>query len=347
MWSHHSAGQRSDLNGQWELTPSKPTTKLRRAISLFLPDAVFPPSKQGPCSTTARVWGRTRPPSPPAELLNSTPTRVTQQSTGQRGPLPKGLIGGKDFTVQVGQISGHLVIALKAKLSALSPPQPQLVSPPLPARRAGKCGAGNVTTSSSGALGDTHPFTTKKGSSMDMASRPPAASRLHSAQGAHTLRSSLHPPPTVAGASALGAPVQRAQAWAGERDRTTAGPALGGTADRIPDCGPAPVGASTPSSTRRVGRPDPAPGTQGLGQPPALPVHHFRTHVTRACAALHGRGLGTQHSTVEVGLWGSLDPPLRIQGEEPLVLKKTGRCLGFTIVLMCTILLLFLYVLLL
>lgn len=58
--------------------------------------------------------------------------------------------------------------------------------------------APSIATSSSsaapsGALGDTHPFTTKKGSSMDMASRPPAASRLLSTQGARAPRSSLPP----------------------------------------------------------------------------------------------------------------------------------------------------------
>ena len=51
-----------------------------------------------------------------------------------------------------------------------------------------------ATASSSGALGNTHPFTTKKGSSMDMASRPPAASRLLRAQGARALQISLCPP---------------------------------------------------------------------------------------------------------------------------------------------------------
>lgn len=59
--------------------------------------------------------------------------------------------------------------------------------------------APSIATSSSaaaapsGALGDTHPFTTKKGSSMDMASRPPAASRLLSTQGARAPRASLPP----------------------------------------------------------------------------------------------------------------------------------------------------------
>lgn len=59
--------------------------------------------------------------------------------------------------------------------------------------RADSIAASSSSSSSSGALGDTHPFTTKKGSSMDMASRPPAASRLLSTQGARALRSSLPP----------------------------------------------------------------------------------------------------------------------------------------------------------
>ena len=102
--------------------------------------------------------------------------------------------------------------------------------------------AGNTaTSSSSGDLGDTHPFTTKKGSSMDMASRSPAASRLLRAPGARALRASLcppHRPAAAAGASAWGTQSSwRAQA--GEHG-TAAGPAIDRPEDRIPvsDAGP-------------------------------------------------------------------------------------------------------------
>ena len=102
-----------------------------------------------------------------------------------------------------------------------------------------------ATSSSSGALGDTHPFTTKKGSSMDMASRPPAASRLLRAQRAQ--RTSLcptHPPRAAAGASAWGT-----RSLCARRPGCTGPPRVQhfvGTADRIPDSGAPPRGRPLP-----------------------------------------------------------------------------------------------------
>lgn len=122
---------------------------------------------------------------------------------------------------------------------------PSLASTCLPSpsgEESGEVRAGNTaTSSSSGDRGDTHPFTTKKGSSMDMASRPPAASRLLRAPGARALRASLcppHRPAAAAGASAWGTQSSwRAQA--GEH-WTAAGPAIDRPEDRIPvsDAGP-------------------------------------------------------------------------------------------------------------
>lgn len=191
--------------------PSTPTTKLRRAISLFLPRCCFPSFEAGPHAPLELGPASSYP---PAELLHSTPSisyTTAHRPKGTRDPLARGLVGGTDFTVQVGwggDVSGPLVKALMAKPSPLSPLQPQLVSPPPSSKESGEVRAGSfATSSSSGTLGDTHPFTTKKGSSMDMASRPPAASRLLHAQGARALRSSLRPPdwpPAAAGASAWG-----------------------------------------------------------------------------------------------------------------------------------------------
>lgn len=77
-------------------------------------------------------------------------------------------------------------------------------------------------------------------------------------------------------------------------------------------------------------RPYPAPGARGLGQPrtrPTAPLPHPSSR-DRVCPAPSGRSLSTRHSTLEAGLCRatekggpSVDPPLRIQGEEPLVLS--------------------------
>lgn len=169
--------------------------------------------------------------------------------------------------------------------------------------------AGSTATScSSGAHGDTHPFTTKKGSSMDMASRSPAASRPLRAQGARALRASSGPPhrsAAAAGASARGTQSSwRAQAGAHE---TAAGPALDRPADRTPDSDAGP-------RARLLRRLLPA-RLAGLTPPPSPaaaanhrrgPLHHFRTrsHVTKASPAPRRRGLGSRHSTLEAGLGG-------------------------------------------
>lgn len=182
-----------------------------------------------------------------------------------------------------------MVKALMAKPSPLSPPQPQLL--PSPSRKeSGEVRAGSfATSSSSGTLGDTHPFTTKKGSSMDMASRPLAASLPLHAQGARALRSSLRPPdwpPAAAGASAWGTQSSR-RAQSGVL-QTAAGPALGGIADRIPDSGAGPHRCLLPQ-LRPAGPAGltPPPRPHGLGQPrtqPAAPLPHPRSR-DRACPA--------------------------------------------------------------
>lgn len=135
-----------------------------------------------------------------------------------------------------------------------------------------------ATASSSGTLGNTHPFTTKKGSSMDMASRPPAASRLLRAQGARALQISLcppYPPRVAARASAWGVPKPlRAQ---GGVHRPAPGPALDGHCRPNPDSRAGPAAVPSPDSSRRVRPPGSAPGFLGLGQsrtPSAAPLPH-------------------------------------------------------------------------
>ena len=186
-----------------------------------------------------------------------------------------------------------------------------------------------ATASSSGALGNTHPFTTKKGSSMDMASRPPAASRLLRAQGARALQISLCPPypPLVAA---------RASAWGSRslcarRAGYTGQPLVQhsmGTADQIQTPKPAPRLSPPPTPPGASGRLAPPPGSSASANHERHPPHHFRirAHVITADPAPRWRALGTlSHDpgggALEAGEEGgsSLHLPLRIQGPELLV----------------------------
>lgn len=211
-----------------------------------------------------------------------------------------------------------------------------------------------ATSSSSGAHGDTHPFTTKKGSSMDMASRPPAASRLLRAQGA--LRGPLCPPhrsAAAAGASAWGTQsCWRALAGA---HGTATGPALDRPADRTPDSDAGPRACLLPRLLpARLAGLTPPPGPAASANHRRRPLHHFRTraHVTRAGPAPRRRGLGVASRNPGGGArrrvgesWSSSHPcPLRVQGRSCLF--PPGGQLGFQDMhqyLICTILLPFLY----
>ena len=182
-----------------------------------------------------------------------------------------------------------------------------------------------ATASSSGALGNTHPFTTKKGSSMDMASRPPAASRLLRAQGARALQISLCPPDPP-----------RVAAWGSRslcalRAGCTGQPLVQhstGNADQIQTLEPAPRLSPPPTPPGASGRLAPPPGSSASANHERHPPHHFRTHahVTTAGPAPRWRVLGTLSHDPGGGALGavkeggsSLHLPLRIQGPELLI----------------------------
>lgn len=166
--------------------------------------------------------------------------------------------------------------------------------------------ATSSSTSSSGALGDTHPFTTKKGSSMDMASRPPG--RLPPAQHTGRPRPRILPPTPLPQPPAPGAGVTQSSGRAQARVHgAAAGPAFDGTADRIPDLEPAPAAASSPGSSRAgPACLTPPPGRKARTNHRRGLLHHFRTraHVIRGYPPLSRRGLGTRHRTWRPGFGG-------------------------------------------
>lgn len=152
-----------------------------------------------------------------------------------------------------------------------------------------------AAASSSGAPYDTHPFTTKKGSSMDMASRPPAASRLLCAQGARALPISLcppHPPRAAARVSACGT-----CSGCARRQGCTGPPRVQHsvcTSDRSRDSGAGPGAAPSSAPPGASGRLAPPPGPSASTNHERRQPHHFRTraHVTRAPPPPHQQGLG-------------------------------------------------------
>lgn len=186
-----------------------------------------------------------------------------------------------------------------------------------------------AAASSSGAPYDTHPFTTKKGSSMDMASRPPAASRLLCAQGARALPISLcppHPPRAAARVSACGT-----CSGCARRQGCTGPPRVQYsvcTSDRSRDSGAGPGAAPSSAPPGASGRLAPPPGPSASTNHERRQPHHFRTraHVTRAPPHPPSAGPGPcftrpwRRGSGGGGEGGSSQhSPLKIQGEELLV----------------------------
>lgn len=181
-------------------------------------------------------------------------------------------------------------MALKAKPSPLSPPQPQLVSPPPPARRAGRCGQTAspppppppppVEPSATLTLSPQRrgpPWTWRPGP------RPPPACSAHRAPAPSDPPS---PPPAAAGASGRGDPEQRARAGQGARDRRWSSTRWDRRSNPRPSAGPR--GCLLP----RLLRAGPAcltppPGRTARTNHRRGPLHHFRTraHVIRGCPA--------------------------------------------------------------
>lgn len=154
-----------------------------------------------PCSTKEPRFGLGPvPPSPTcraAEQLDPPP-KLPSSTQAKGDPLPRGL----DSSVQVDHeeegVSGRLVMALRAKPSPGSPPQAQLVSPPPPAGRAGRCR--QTASPPPPPPPPVEPSATltlspqRRGPPWTWRPGPPAASRLLSTQGARALGSSLPPP---------------------------------------------------------------------------------------------------------------------------------------------------------
>lgn len=86
LWSRRSAGERSKLNGQWSSPPSTRTTKLGRAISLFLPRCCFPSfeAASGLDDSLHSSFHTCRAP----ESLDS-PNKLQRSAQSKRGPPPR------------------------------------------------------------------------------------------------------------------------------------------------------------------------------------------------------------------------------------------------------------------